>query len=116
MRETCLSKVRAIMSDGKYHALGQLSKRTGYGETTISAQIRKLRQPKYGRIRVVLKRDHRARGFSYRLIDETNALALDPVMEQSRKCRCASCGGRGFKWGRVLKLIRGGRECNTSAL
>lgn len=97
---TCIDGVKRLMADGKFHALGQLSKKLGYGETTISSALRKLRQPKRGAYVVSLKRDHRARGFSYRL--SSPGMFAIPV-GKVRKCRCPSCGGRGFKYGRIVK-------------
>lgn len=91
---TCLKKVQSLMSNGKFHALAALAKQTGYGEPTISARLRQLRAQGYTLER---KRDNRARGFSYRL-----SLDRSPFKpEGKRKCICAYCHGRGFKYGGI---------------
>lgn len=94
---TCIERIKSIMGNGKYHALAALAKGTGYGETTISATIRKLRADGY---QVTMKRDKRARGFSYRLSSDR---LIVPETLTRRKCICTGCHGRGFKYGGVIK-------------
>jgi hypothetical protein len=61
-----LNMVRAIMRDGKWHTLGEISERVGSPEASISARLRDLRKPKFGGLTV--DRQRRAKGlFEYRV-------------------------------------------------
>jgi hypothetical protein len=43
-----LWRVQAVMADGHWHTLGELSARTGGSEAAVSARLRDLRKPKFG--------------------------------------------------------------------
>lgn len=40
--------ITELMSDGKWRTLGEIQDATGYGESSISAQLRNLRKPRFG--------------------------------------------------------------------
>lgn len=43
-----LSRVLALMLDGRYRSLAEISSVTGFPESSISARLRDLRKPKFG--------------------------------------------------------------------
>lgn len=48
-----LWRVQAVMADGHWHTLSELSARTGGSEAAVSARLRDLRKPKFGGHQVV---------------------------------------------------------------
>lgn len=69
---TQLEVVRDVMLDaaGEWLTLGEIEERTGYGQASISAQLRHLRKPKHGGYAVEKRpRGERERGlWEYRVI------------------------------------------------
>lgn len=62
-----MERVFNVMSDGEWHTLWQVSDATGAPESSVSAQLRHLRKPRFGGHMV--ERRHVAKGlFEYRLI------------------------------------------------
>lgn len=61
-----LQKVYEIMRDGVEHTPEELERRTGENWASISARLRDLRKPKFGRHRVLRRRIERG-VFGYRL-------------------------------------------------
>lgn len=43
-----LGRVYAVMRDGEWHGLSELSARCGGSEASVSARLRDLRKPKFG--------------------------------------------------------------------
>ena len=60
-----LDRVSAVLTDGCWHSLSDLSERTGDPEGSISARLRDLRKEKFGGHDV--KRDRRGNTWFYRL-------------------------------------------------
>ena len=52
---TLLERVHAVMSDGKWHRLSELTGRCGGSEASVSARIRDLRKEKFGGFEVERK-------------------------------------------------------------
>lgn len=46
--EKQLGRVWATMRDGTWRTLGEISRETGDGEASVSAQLRHLRKPRFG--------------------------------------------------------------------
>jgi hypothetical protein len=68
--------VWAVMRDGEWHTMREISRRTDYPEASISARFRDLRKPKYGGHTV--EREHLGDGLHrYRLIP-SNAVMVVP--------------------------------------
>jgi biotin operon repressor len=65
-----LKKVYSIMSQGGWHTLASMAEETGASEASVSARIRDLRKPKFGRYEVERKRMSGGL-FVYRLCQET---------------------------------------------
>ena len=62
-----LQRVKALMSDHGWHTLGELERRTGDPQASVSARIRDLRKPRFGGH--VIERRYVADGLhEYRLI------------------------------------------------
>ena len=63
-----------LMRDGRYRTLSEISSITGYGESSISAQLRNLRKPKFGMHTVNKQnRGNRDKGlFEYSVITNQN--------------------------------------------
>lgn len=55
MKITRTSAVLKAMTDGRWHTLAELRKKTGYPEASISAQLRDFRKPQFGGF-TILKR------------------------------------------------------------
>lgn len=70
-----LDRIRALMKDGEWRTLKEIAKATGDPEASISAQLRHLRKPRFGRYTVERRaRDDRERGlFEYRLGERGSA-------------------------------------------
>jgi hypothetical protein len=59
-------RVLALMKDGQYRTLSEISALTGDPEASVSARLRDLRKPKFGAY--IVERDYVERGlFRYRL-------------------------------------------------
>lgn len=50
-----LERVYGVMSDGTWHSLASLASRTGGTEASVSARLRDLRKPRFGRHNVERK-------------------------------------------------------------
>ena len=62
-----LDAVRRYMRDGEWHTLGQIATAIGAPEASVSARLRDLRKPKFGKH--TIERQHVTRGlFQYRLL------------------------------------------------
>ncbi len=62
-----LDAVRMFMRDQDWHTLEQISKATGAPQASVSARLRDLRKPKFGRH--TIERSHVTRGlFRYRML------------------------------------------------
>lgn len=66
------AKVKAVMGDGNWHTIEEVTRLVGGGESSVSAQIRHLKKPRFGSNTI----DRRRRGdksqglFEYRLVLE----------------------------------------------
>jgi hypothetical protein len=65
-----LQVVRALMLDGQWRTLGEISEATGYGEASVSARLRDCRKERFGGHQVQRRRrgDGRRGLFEYRII------------------------------------------------
>ncbi|HXH23438.1 MAG TPA: hypothetical protein VNN10_15570 [Dehalococcoidia bacterium] len=60
-------RVLAVMLDGQWHTLSEISQRTGDPEASVSARLRDLRKPRFGGY--VVERRHVSHGlWEYRLV------------------------------------------------
>ena len=48
--------IRDLMLDGRWRTLGEIAEKTDYPEASISAQLRHLRKPRFGKFRVEKQR------------------------------------------------------------
>lgn len=62
-------KIRDLMLDGRWRTLGEIAEITGYPESSISAQLRHLRKPRFGSYDVIKRRraEDRTGIFEYRV-------------------------------------------------
>jgi hypothetical protein len=64
-----IQEIWDIMSDGRWHTLPELRRRTGHPEASISARIRDFRKQRWGAH--IVERDYIANGlWRYRMIDQ----------------------------------------------
>ena len=64
-----LEDIKKLMFDGKWRTLAEISQITGHPESSISAQLRHLRKPRFGSYTV--EREHLLNGlYKYRVIDD----------------------------------------------
>lgn len=70
-----LERVKACMLDGKYRTLGQIATATGDPESSISAQLRHLRKPRFGSF--VVDKQYMGDGlYTYRVTAPTGQLEM----------------------------------------
>jgi len=63
-----------LMADGKYRTLGQISELTGHHESSVSAQLRHMRKPRFGSHQV--NRAYKGKGlYEYQLVVNLKAAA-----------------------------------------
>jgi hypothetical protein len=72
MNRRRLLMVWAVMSDGLWHNLEEVAHFTGYGETSVSSQIRDFRKKQFGGFQVVKRKippihPNESHSFEYRL-------------------------------------------------
>jgi hypothetical protein len=62
-----LGRVLAVLKDGRWHTLGDISSQTGDPQASVSARIRDCRKPRYGGHTVARRYVERGR-WEYRLV------------------------------------------------
>lgn len=80
-----LLRVFNLMIDGRWRTLDKISMLTGDPQASISAQLRHLRKPKFGRFTIEKRRaDDRGTGlFEYKLIND-GTFPKDIIINQTR--------------------------------
>lgn len=80
-------RIYALMSDGAWRSLPEIHRLTGFPEASISAQLRHLRKPEFGKHNVTKRLSpHQKRLREYRIVipDDQGQLLMYPIEEKVR--------------------------------
>ena len=86
-------RIRNLMIDGQWRTLSEIATHTKDPQASISAQLRHLRKPRFGRFKIEKRsRGERKKGlFEYRLMPP-NEFEIQQKMDFTEKC--LTCGRR----------------------
>lgn len=61
-------RIKALMMDGRWRTLAEIESATGFGQASISSQLRHLRKPRFGGYEVELARQGDSGTWAYRVL------------------------------------------------